>query len=291
MDTWFILELVLNGVIIGVIYALIAMGLSLIFGLLGIVNFAHGEFYMLGAMLSYYLMAVLSLDYWTAIIAVTLAGSLFGLLFYYSVLSRLAPNDFERSVLLTIGVSMVIQNGGIALWTTTPRMVTTPFSYSTVRLGELDLPVLRLTALVIATVAFAVLYVLLNRTLVGKAMRGVAQSRDAAMMVGVEPRRIAALAVVIGVALSALAGAVLAPIYSVQPTMGSAFVFKAFAIVIIGSLGSLSGAALAAVLLGLAESLIGGFFPLSVADSAAFVAMILVLLFKPEGLFGRGIRV
>lgn len=291
MDTWFIAELVLNGIIVGVIYALVAMGLSLIFGLLGIVNFAHGEFYMLGAMLSYFLVTALGLNYWTAIAAVTLAGAFAGLLFYRGVLSRLGTGDFERSILLTIGVSMIIQNAGIYLWTTTPRIVPTPFSYTTLPLGELDVPLLRVLALGIAIAAFAALVVLLNGTLVGKAMRGVAESRDAALMVGIEPRRIAALAVTIGVALSGLAGAVLAPIYSVQPTMGAAFVFKAFAIVIIGSLGSLTGAAIAAVLLGVVESLIGGFFPTSLADSAAFVAMILVLLLKPEGLFGRGIRV
>lgn len=291
MDATYLLQLLLNGMVIGVIYALIAMGLSLIFGLLGIVNFAHGEFYMLGAMLSFFAVTDLHFGYWTTILAVTLVAGVAGLLFYHLFLASLRPADFERSILLTLGISMVLQNGGIFLWTVTPRIVPTPYSYTAVHLGELQLPLLRLFTLGIATAAFLTLYVLLNRTLVGKAMRGLSQSRYAAAMVGIDHRRMARLAVMIGIALSGLAGATLAPVYSVQPTMGSAFVFKAFAIIIIGGLGNITGAAIAAIMLGIIESLIGGFFPLTLADSAGFIAMILVLLFKPEGLFGRGVRV
>jgi branched-chain amino acid transport system permease protein len=291
MDGIYLLQLLLNGLVIGVIYALIAMGLSLIFGLLGIVNFAHGEFYMLGAMLSFFAVTDLHFGYWTTIFSVTLVTGAVGLLFYHVFLSSLRQGDFERSILLTLGISMVLQNGGIFLWTVTPRMVPTPYSYTALNFGELQIPVLRVFTLGIATAAFLALYVLLNRTLIGKAMRGLSHSRDAAAMVGIDYRRVARLAVMIGVALSGLAGATLAPVYSVQPTMGSAFVFKAFAIIIIGGLGNIMGAAIAAILLGVIESLIGGFFPLTLADTAGFVAMILVLLFKPEGLFGRGVRV
>jgi branched-chain amino acid transport system permease protein len=291
MDATYVLQLLLNGLVIGVIYALIAMGLSLIFGLLGIVNFAHGEFYMLGAMLSFFTVTDLHFGYWTTILAVTLVAGAVGLLFYHLFLSSLRAADFERSILLTLGISMVLQNGGIFLWTVTPRIVPTPYSYTAVTLGDLQLPLLRLFTLGIATAAFLALYVLLSHTLVGKAMRGLSQSRDAAAMVGIDHRKVARLAVMIGIGLSGLAGATLAPVYSVQPTMGSAFVFKAFAIVIIGGLGNIAGAAIAAIMLGILESLIGGFFPLTLADSAGFIAMILVLLFKPEGLFGRGVRV
>ncbi len=291
MDGIYILQLLLNGLVIGVIYALIAMGLSLIFGLLGIVNFAHGEFYMLGAMLSFFAVVDLHFSYWETILAVTLVAGAVGLLFYKFFLASLRQDDFERSILLTLGISMVLQNGGIFLWTVTPRIVPTPYSYVSLSFGDLQIPVLRLFTLGIATAAFIALYLLLNRTLIGKAMRGLSHSRDAAAMVGIDHRRVAELAVMIGIALSGLAGATLAPVYSVQPTMGAAFVFKAFAIVIIGGLGNIMGAAIAAIMLGIVESLIGGFFAPTLADTAGFVAMILVLLFKPEGLFGRGVRV
>jgi len=122
-------------------------------------------------------------------------------------------------------------------------------------------------------------------------MRGVAQNREAALMVGIDPRTVSRLAVAIGIGLSGLAGAALAPVYAVEPTMGGAFVFKAFAIIIIGGLGNISGAAIAAVLLGVLESLMSGFLPLVLVDALAFVAMIVILLFRPQGLFGRGVRV
>ena len=285
------LQLLLNGLVLGVIYALIAMGLALIFGVLEIVNFAHGELYMLAAMAAYFVTMQLGIGYWASIPAVTAAAFCLGILFYELLLSRVGGRDFERSILLTLGVSMVLQNGAVFLLTTTPRLEVTPYTYWNLSLGEVRVPVLRLFALGMAGAAFAALYLILHRTRTGSAMRGVAQNRAAALMVGIDPRTAARLAVAIGVGLSGLAGAALAPIYSVHPTMGFAFVFKAFAIIIIGGLGNISGAAIAAVSLGLLESVAGGFFPPAFVDAIAFVAMILILLLRPEGLFGRGVRV
>src|SRR3984885_12552301 len=197
MDGIYLLQLLLNGLVIGVIYALIAMGLSLIFGLLGIVNFAHGEFYMLGAMLSFFAVVDLHFSYWATILSVTLVACAVGLVFYQLFLSSLKQGEFERSILLTLGISMVLQNGGIFLWTVTPRIVPTPYSYASLSFGELQIPVLRLFTFGIATSAFLALYLLLNRTLVGKAMRGLSHSRDAAAMVGIDHRQVARFAVMI----------------------------------------------------------------------------------------------
>ena len=185
----------------------------------------------------------------------------------------------------------VLQNGAVFLFTTTPRMIETPISYQNVQLGEVRLPVARLYALILGVIAFGLLYLILHHTRLGKAMRGVAQNRAAAMMVGIDTRVVSRLAVAIGIGLSGLAGAALAPIYSVHPLMGFAFVFKAFAIIIIGGLGNVSGAAIAAVMLGVIESFAGGLLPLAMTDAVAFIAMIAVLLLRPQGLFGRGVRV
>jgi branched-chain amino acid transport system permease protein len=291
VDASFLLQLLVNGLVIGVIYALIAMGLSLIFGVLEIVNFAHGEFYMLGAMAAYFLATKWSVGYWTTIAVVTVAGLAVGYVLYEALLSSLKGDGFERSILLTLGLSMVLQNGAVFLFTTTPKMIQGAETYANVSLGALRIPVLRVFALMLGFAAFAVLYLILYRTRPGKAMRGVAQNREAALMVGIEPRAISRLAVAIGIGLSGLAGAALAPIYAVHPLMGFAFVFKAFAIIIIGGLGSVGGAAIAAVVLGVLESLMGGFLPQALVDGLAFAAMILVLLVRPQGLFGRGVRV
>jgi len=291
VDLSFYIQLLLNGVVIGVIYALVAMGLSLIFGVLEIVNFAHGEFYMLGAMLAYFLSMNVGLGYWPAVLVVTAVAVALGYVLYEALLGSLRGQSFERSILLTLGLSMVLQNGAVFLFTTTPRMMQTRYSYSNVIVGDVRVSVMRLFALGLGLLAFAALYLILYRTRVGRAMRGVAQNREAALMVGIDPRAVSRLAVAIGIGLSGLAGAALAPVYAVHPLMGFSFVFKAFAIIIIGGLGNISGAAIAAVALGILESVAGGFLPLVMADALAFIAMIAILLLRPQGLFGHGIRV
>ena len=291
MDLSFYIQLLLNGVVIGVIYALVAMGLSLIFGVLEIVNFAHGEFYMLGAMLAYFLSMNVGLGYWPTVLVVTAVAVALGYVLYEALLGSLRGQSFERSILLTLGLSMVLQNGAVFLFTTTPRMMQTRYSYSNVIVGDVRVSVMRLFALGLGLLAFAALYLILYRTRVGRAMRGVAQNREAALMVGIDPRAVSRLAVAIGIGLSGLAGAALAPVYAVHPLMGFSFVFKAFAIIIIGGLGNISGAAIAAVALGILESVAGGFLPLVMADALAFIAMIAILLLRPQGLFGRGVRV
>jgi branched-chain amino acid transport system permease protein len=291
VDLNFYAQLLLNGIVIGVIYALIAIGLSLIFGVLEIVNFAHGEFYMLGAVLAYFLTMDGGLGYWATIVIVTAVAASLGYVLYEALLVTLRGESFERSILLTLGLSMVLQNGAVFLFTTTPRMLQSSLTYSNIVLGGLRLPLSRLYALGMGLAAFAVLYLILYHTRVGKAMRGVAQNRDAALMVGIDPRAVSRLAVAIGIGLSGLAGAALAPIYAIHPQMGFSYVFKAFAIIIIGGLGHISGAAMAAVALGILESLVGGFLSLVMVDAMVFVSMIAVLLVRPEGLFGRGVRV
>jgi branched-chain amino acid transport system permease protein len=291
VDAGFYLQLLLNGIVIGVIYALVAMGLSLIFGVLEIVNFAHGEFYMLGAMLAYFLTMNMGLGYWPTVVVVTAAAAGLGYVLYEALLASLHGGGFERSILLTLGLSMVLQNGAVFLFTTTPRMVQTSQSYTNIVVGDLRVTLMRLFALALGLLALAALYLILYGTRVGKAMRGVAQNRDAALMVGIDPRAVSRLAVAIGIGLSGLAGAALAPVYAVHPLMGFSFVFKAFAIIIIGGLGNIAGAAVAAVTLGMLESVIGGFLPLVMVDALVFSSMIAMLLVRPQGLFGRGVRV
>ena len=278
MDLTFLVQLLLNGIVVGVIYALIAMGLSLIFGVLEIVNFAHGEFYMLGAMLAYFLTVNWGFGYWSTIVIVTAVALAMGYVLYEGLLASLRGESFERSILLTLGLSMILQNGAVFLFTTTPKMIETPLSYSNIVVGDLRLPVARLFALGLGLAAFGALYLILYRTRIGKAMRGVAQNRDAAMMVGIDPRAVSRLAVAIGIGLSGLAGAALAPVYAVHPLMGFSFVFKAFAIIIIGGLGNIAGAAVAAVALGMLESVVGGFLPLVMVAALVFGSMIAMLL-------------
>ena len=286
-----LLELLLNGLLIGSIYALFAIGLALIFGVLEFVNFAHGEFYMLGAMVTATLVHTIGLNYWLTLPIVLAAGAVVGVGFYDLLLKRLRQGDFEKSILITVGLAMLLQNGALYVWSPSPILLNTGFVADVIEVGNLVIPVTRAIALVVSIVALLAVYGALYHTRVGLALRGVAQNREAALMVGIAPQNVSRLAVSAGIALCFLSGAVLALIYTIFPTMGVLLVFKAFAIVIIGGLGSVIGAAVVGFGIGFLESFLGLYYGAATANILIFSAMILVLMFRPLGLFGRRVRI
>ena len=284
----YLLQLTLNGITLGLLYALIAVGLSLIFGVMEIINFAHGEFLMLGAFAMAFALPVMGLLYWPALGIAVVAIMLFGLVVYELLLSRLRPDEFERSILVTLGLSIIVIHLVQYFFTANPRLVDTQFGFEGVEIGSIRITWTRVVAAGVAVAAFAGLYVVLRHTQFGRAMRAIAQNREAALMIGIRPRTVARNAVVLAAGLCGLAGAAISPIQLVTPYMGQFLIFKAFALVIIGGLGNIPGAIAAALALGLIESWIGGFFTIAWQEAAAFVIMILVLFVRPEGLFKRG---
>jgi branched-chain amino acid transport system permease protein len=290
MDATLVAQLLVNGLVLGAIYALLAAGLSLIFGVLEVANFAHGALYMVGAFVAYLLFPVFG--YLPTVFLTAGALAFIGLLLYQGLLSRL-PEDrqFSRSIIVTIGVAMVFQNGAIFLAGAVSRSVAIGSTFSFIQVGDLKLPIVRLLAMVVATSAFLFLYLVLQHTNAGKAMRGISQNPSAALMVGIEPARIARWAMMLGIGLAGIAGAVLAPIFSVNPLMGVTIVFKAFAIVVIGGLGSIPGVAIVAIAIGIIESLAVGFGSTVAQSGLVFVLMIGILFLRPQGLFGNRVRV
>jgi branched-chain amino acid transport system permease protein len=288
IDPVYLLQLTVNGVMLGLLYALIAVGLALIFGVLEIINFAHGELLMVGAFAMAFALPAVGLAYWPALIIAVAAAAVGGLLLYELFLSRLRQGEFERSILITLALSIIILHLVQYIFTANPRIVDTQYGFEGFSVGAIRVTWTRVIGAAAAVGAFALLYVLLNHTQFGRAMRAIAQNREAALMVGIKPKTVARNAVVLATALCGLAGAALAPIQLVVPGMGQALIFKAFALVIIGGLGNIPGAIAAAVLLGLIESWIGGFFEIIWQEAAVFVLMIAVLFFKPDGLFRRG---
>ena len=284
----YLLQLTLNGITLGLLYALIAVGLSLIFGVMEIINFAHGEFLMLGAFAMAFALPVVGLLYWPALAVSIVAIALFGLVVYELLLSRLKPDEFERSILVTLGLSIIVMHLVQYFFTANPRLVDTQFGFEGVEIGAIRITWTRVIAAAVAAAAFAGLYVVLRHTQFGRAMRAIAQNREAALMVGIRPRTVARNAVVLAAGLCGLAGAAIAPIQLVTPYMGQFLIFKAFALVIIGGLGNIPGAVAAAVGLGLIESWIGGFFTVAWQEAAVFIIMIGVLFVRPDGLFKRG---
>lgn len=288
IDAVYLVQLTLNGIALGLLYALIAVGLSLIFGVMEIINFAHGEFLMLGAYAMTFALPVLGLLYWPALAVAIVAIMLFGFMVYEVLLIRLKPEEFERSILVTLGLSIIVIHLMQYLLTATPRMVDTQFGFEGVEIGSIRITWTRIIGAASALAAFAGLYLVLRYTQFGRAMRAIAQNREAALMVGIRPRVVARNAVVLAAGLCGLAGAAIAPIQLVTPYMGQFLIFKAFALVIIGGLGNIPGAIVAALGLGLVESWIGGFFEIVWQEAAVFVIMIAVLFVRPDGLFKRG---
>ena len=288
IDAVYLLQLTLNGITLGLLYALIAVGLSLIFGVMEIINFAHGELLMLGAFAMTFALPVVGLLYWPALAVAILATMLVGFVVYEVLLVRLKPDEFERSILITLGLSIVVIHVMQYIFSATPRMVDTQYGFDGIEIGSIRITWTRVIAAGGALAAFGGLYLVLRHTQFGRAMRAIAQNREAALMVGIRPRTVARNAVILAAGLCGLAGAAISPIQLVTPYMGQFLIFKAFALVIIGGLGNIPGAIVAAVVLGLVENWIGGFFEIAWQEGAVFVIMIVILFLRPDGLFKRG---
>ena len=288
IDATYLLQLTLNGITLGLIYALIAVGLSLIFGVMEIINFAHGELLMLGAFAMCFALPVMGLLYWPALATAILSTMMIGWVIYELLLVRLKPDEFERSILVTLGLSIILIHVMQYVFTATPRLVDTQYGFEGVEIGAIRITWTRIIGAAASLAAFAGLYAVLRHTQFGRAMRAIAQNREAALMVGIRPRVVARNAVVLAAGLCGLAGAAISPIQLVTPYMGQFLLFKAFALIIIGGLGNIPGAIVAGVGLGLIENWIGGFFEIAWQEAAVFVIMIGVLFLRPDGLFRRG---
>lgn len=279
---------VLNGATIGVMYALAAIGLTLTFGILRVINFAHGEFYMLGAFLSYTVLTLADVGYVQALALAVLVACAVGLVAERVTVRPLRARHHFTVVLSTLGLSIFLQNGALAVWGPDPREITLPWD-GPVLVGGLVLSRMRLLALVTGMVLIVGLTLFIRHTRVGMAMRAVARNPDAAALMGVNVPRIYAFTFSVGAGLAAVSGGLLGAIFTIEPTMGEWAVIKAFSVVIMGGLGNVPGAVAGGLLLGIAESLSVGYLPHGVGyrDGIGYAMIILVLLLRPQGLFGR----
>jgi branched-chain amino acid transport system permease protein len=275
-----------NGLLIGASYALIAVGLTMIFGIMNIANFAHGEFYMLGGCIAFFLASTLGLNYFVALPLAVIAVAGLGLLLERGIFRRLRNKPPMSSVLATIGLAMMIENGSLALWGPQPQPIPTGLSQMPLEIGPIFTTEPRLFAVVITIAALVTVHLFLNRTVVGTAMRATFQQAEAAKLVGIPIEQVNAITFGLGAGLAALGGALLGAIFFVHPTMGGTATLKAFIVVILGGLGSITGSMVGGLILGIAESL-GTLVSSAYKDAIGFVLVILILLYRPDGLFKR----
>ncbi len=299
MQPTLFIEQTILGLMMGGIYAAVGVGLTMIFGVMRLSNFAHGEFYMLGAFLTYALVMALGGDPYLlaplSAIAVGLVGIALNKLVFLSLYKELreakgaAAFFFQdlRFIMLTIGLSILLVDLALVVWGPIPIAIPSVFTSHIVRLpGGLSFSLARIMAFIVATISLIVLYTFLKITKTGKAIRATSQNPSAAALVGINTYRIYDVTMFISTSLAALSGSILGPIYNVYPTMGLDVVAKAFVVVITGGMGNLMGSILAGFLIGLAESWGGLFFGTEYRQVVAFLIMILVLWFRPRGILG-----
>ncbi len=283
------LQQIVNGVTIGAVYALIAVGLTLVFGILDVINFAHGEFYMLGAFLTYSLTVRLGVEYFLALALTIVGGALAGLIAERLTVRPLQGRHMFTVVLSTLGLSIFLQNGALLTWGPDPREIELAWGGRPIVIGGVVITMLRVAVIVTSALLIAALTWFIRRTIWGMAMRAVAKNRDAAALMGVPVRRVFALTFAVGTAMAGVAGGLLGAMFTIEPTMGEWAVVKAFCVVIMGGMGNVPGAVLGGLILGVAENLGAGFLPggSSYKDGIGYAILIAVLLLRPQGLFGR----
>jgi branched-chain amino acid transport system permease protein len=285
------LQHLVNGLLLGGTYALLGIGLTLIFGLMQVVNFAHGEFYALGAYLTFAALTALGLPFVAGIAAAIAGGGLAGAACERLLLRPLRGESIDTTMLVMIGLWIAMQHGALLLWGGVARTIPHPFPTVPVVIGPISVAPLRLFVLAMIILLILGAHLLLHRTPIGMAMRGTFQDRETAALMGINVGRVYTLTFAFGSALAAAAGALLGAVFLVYPTMGDLASLKAFSVVILGGLGNVAGAMLGGLLLGIAEELGAGYVSSGYRDAVGFVIVILVLLLRPSGLFVRARRV
>ncbi len=281
----------LNATILGGTYALLGIGLTLIFGIMRVVNFTHGELYAFGAYCMYALVMLFGVNFFAALALAMLLGAIMGGAIELLLLNRLRGADIDTTMLVMIGAWIVMQNSEQLVWSGVALSIKSPFPAEPLVLGPLSVSWNRVYVFVIALVLIAVTYSVVNRTRLGKAMRATFQDRDTAALMGVRIERIHTATFALGSSLAAAAGALLGPVFVVAPTMGDLAASKAFAIVILGGLGNITGATLGGFILAFVEEIGAGYISSGYRDAMGFLLIILILLVRPTGLFARKERI
>ena len=283
------LQQVLNGLTLGGIYALVALGLTLVYGILHVPNFAHGAFYMVGAFVTFHLMTAWGWNYWLAMAGAAACVAVIGVLSERLVFHPLRHNPGLHPMIAAIGMLLFLEAAAQAIWGAEFQRMQTPYT-SIIDIGGITAPAQRLLIIAGAFTVMVALQAFLTRTVMGSTIVAMAQNRDGASLVGINANRVAMLTFAISGALAAVAAALYAPINLVYPAMGHLVITKAFVIIILGGMGSVPGAILGGLIIGFAESFGAFYISTDYKDIISFVLLVVILSFRPQGLFTNGAR-
>jgi branched-chain amino acid transport system permease protein len=275
-----------NGLVIGSVYVLIALGLTVIFGILGVAHFAHGSVAMFGGYVTFYFTQKLGISFFPAMALAIPVGMALGVLIERLCYRPVRDDPHINAFIIALGLTLIIDKTNLLLFGADQIVVPTP--YRTVyNLGGVAVVELRLYVLLTAIALVWLMSALMSRTKMGKAVRAVAQNPQAAVLMGIDPMRVSSVVFAISSGLGVAAGAIVGALFAVAPGVGEALVIKGFAVLILGGLGSVPGAIVGGLLLGVSETLAAGWISSAYKDVIAFLVMIIALLFKPEGLLGK----
>jgi branched-chain amino acid transport system permease protein len=281
---------VASGVALGAIYALVAAGLNLVFGVVKIINFAQGALLTVALYVVVMLRQASGLDPYVLMPAVVVVMGCLGYLIQVGLINRVLGRERTSQLLITFGLAMAVKNLGLVVWGSNPRSVTVGYSQDVVALGGVRISAANCIAVAGSALTVAFLYLFLQRTRIGTAIRAVAQQPESAELAGIDVRRVYAVAFAVGTALTGVAGSLMAPIYSITPDVGDSFGVMAFILVILGGLGSVFGATLAAVVIGVAQNVFATMVNVEMSTAFVFVVFIIAMIARPQGLFGRSVR-
>ena len=277
---------ILNGLLTGAVYALVALGLTLIYGVLHIINFAHGALLSAALFAAFFAFHFLGLDPYLAALLLAPVFFAFGYALQRLIIGPASHGDDRNMLLVTLGLSVVIENVLLYAFRADTRTIDLPYAFQTIDLGFTFLPIPRLIGFCVVFAVALVLWAIMRRTDVGKAIRAVAKEKLGAQLAGIDVAHIYAITFGLGTACVAIAACLLIPTFYVNPTVGEAFVLIAFTIVVLGGMGSVPGALVGGLLIGVVESLSGLFLGESLGQIGIFLIFIAVLLVRPTGLFG-----
>jgi branched-chain amino acid transport system permease protein len=283
-----ILQQGINGVVVGSLYVLVALGLTLIYGVLVQINFAHADIVTLGAFTAYFVTHLFSGNYFAGIAAALIVGGILGWLVNAVIFAPLRERGSELLPLIaTIGVSITLQNAMLVLLGPIPYAFDTPYSNNVIRFGGIFLTAQSVLIIVMSTIAIGLLYAFMKFTILGKALRAVSQDRETAALMGINPNQLIMLTFVIASALAGMSGAMLGPVLVLTPFAGTTVIVKAFAIVIIGGFGNVEGTIIAGLIVGLIESYTTQFLDPGLIDIVVFALLLLTLAVRPTGLIAE----
>ncbi len=283
-------QILVFGILVGALYGLVALGLSMIFGVTKILNVAHGELVMIGGYASFWAFTQLGLDPYLTMIISFVALFLIGAFLYRLIFSRTVklPEEtkIKNTLLVAFGLSIILQNLALRFWTADERGITASYLSKAFTILGLRFPVVRLANLVVAVFFLVALQLFLRKTYTGKAIRATVQNWEAASLMGINIHKVYLISFAIGAALAGVAGTLVSVNYSIQPSMGLNWTLKALIVMVLGGLGSIPGTLVGGLILGVTESATSFFIDSNYREVAGLVLFLLVLIFRPQGLFG-----